>query len=192
MTLPRSDGPHDDRSHTDPAADESSPHGGEPPLDSIVACPEAIDPSVSGLLGVSFQAFVGPLPPPAVLEAYDRLSPGEAKKMFDNARAQSKHRRELEERIIRGDDRRADRGLQYGAGLSALTMTYGFIAILMGHQAAGATLATGSVVALAAVFVYGSIARRQERLNKKMIAELIRSGRAVGRSPDDPSGPKLP
>ena len=44
--------------------------------------------------------FQGPLPPPAILEHYDRIVPGAAARILVMAENQSKHRQVLERRVI--------------------------------------------------------------------------------------------
>jgi len=42
--------------------------------------------------------WTGPLPPPAALEAFERIVPGGAERIFAQFEAEAKHRRELEQR----------------------------------------------------------------------------------------------
>ncbi|MDR2095412.1 MAG: DUF2335 domain-containing protein [Treponema sp.] len=49
----------------------------------------------------------GPLPPPAELEKYESLYPGATKLLFDNFINQTNHRMELENMVIREDNKRA-------------------------------------------------------------------------------------
>lgn len=44
------------------------------------------------------EAYQGPVPPPDILERFELLVPGTAKKMFDQAEQESLHRRKIEER----------------------------------------------------------------------------------------------
>lgn len=44
------------------------------------------------------EAYEGPVPPPDILERFDQLVPGTARRMFDLAEQESTHRRKMEER----------------------------------------------------------------------------------------------
>lgn len=44
------------------------------------------------------EAYEGPVPPPDILERFDQLVPGTARRMFDLAEQESAHRRKMEER----------------------------------------------------------------------------------------------
>ena len=53
------------------------------------------------LVGVETSlSWSGPLPPPKVLEAYDRLVPGAAERIMKMAEQQSEHRRGLEKTVV--------------------------------------------------------------------------------------------
>jgi uncharacterized membrane protein len=107
--------------------------------------------------------YSGPLPPPEVLENYDRIVPGAAKKIIAMALRQSRHRQELERKVIESDIRRSRDGLWVGGALSLTSILLGAVAVFTGHDTAGATIATATVVSLAGVFVYGTTSRRKER-----------------------------
>jgi uncharacterized membrane protein len=111
-------------------------------------------------------AYSGPIPDPRTLKAYDLIKPGLAQEIVNMAQAQSKHRMELESTVVRGDNKRAELGLIFGFLISCLALGGGIYLIDRGHDAAGATLSTGSIAALVGVFVYGSNNRREERKEK--------------------------
>ena len=114
-------------------------------------------------------AFSGPLPPPEVLRQYNEIVPGLASRIVAQAEAQTAHRISLENKVIDSDTRRSRQGLVCGFVVSLLCVAGGIVAVLMGHDWAGATIATGAVVALTGVFVYGTAMRRSERTEKAKI-----------------------
>lgn len=114
-------------------------------------------------LEASATRFSGPLPPPEILESYDRIVPGAAKKIMAMALRQSKHRQELERKVVESDVQRSRDGLWVGGALSLTSIILGASAVFTGHDTAGAAIATATVVSLAGVFVYGTTARRKER-----------------------------
>ncbi len=75
--------------------------------------------------------------------------------------------------MIESDTKRSRQGLVCGFILAMTCIVGGVIAVLMGHDWAGAAIATGAVVALAGVFVYGTTVRKAERVEKaKLMAEI--------------------
>ena len=69
-------------------------------------------------------SFSGPLPPPEVLEKFERVSPGAAKIIVDMAKNQSEHRQGLENRVIDSGINNSKLGLIFG-------LTIGMVGILM-------------------------------------------------------------
>ena len=61
-----------------------------------------------------------------------------------------------------------------GLGVSLTAIAGGVYVAVSGAPTAGATIATASVVGLAAVFVYGTYSRRQERERKAEIMQKLK------------------
>ena len=123
---------------------------------SDVASPETISASI--------QYWAGPLPHPEILKEYDRLVPGSAKQLLDQAIKQSDHRMDLERRVTRSDSKRANWGLA-----SALTVAIGSLGVCayaIGHSAewAASILGGGTIASLVYAFIYGTRSRREERI----------------------------
>lgn len=117
--------------------------------------------------------YSGPTPPVEVLEGYERIAPGSAKQILDQFIKQSDHRMALESLVIRSDVRRSWGGLVAGFLVALSFLGAGVTVILSGHDSAGATLATGTVVGLVTVFVVGKSSQQKEREQKSqaMIAK---------------------
>lgn len=166
-----------------PNSPPSDPSGS--PDFSESATREIAEVLISHLEASATTRFSGPLPPPEVLESYDRIVPGAAKKLIAMALRQSKHRQELERKVIESDVRRSRDGLWVGGILSLTSIILGAVAVFTGHDAAGATIATATVVSLAGVFVYGSTSRRKEREQQ---AKTLQESQPR-RNPDDRTAP---
>jgi uncharacterized membrane protein len=82
---------------------------------------------------------------------------------------QTEHRTQMERKVTDSDIRRSFWGLVAGFLISFVCVTGGIASVLLGHDGAGATIATGSVVGLAAVFIYGTASRKREREEKARI-----------------------
>jgi uncharacterized membrane protein len=151
-----------------------NPH--QPPL-----AKDANDPAESTIPASQFKAFLaqieisrhfsGPLPPPEVLKEYNDILPGLADRIMKMAEKQSTHRQKIEDNVIGSDAYRANAGLWMGVGVAVLSILAGTYLIAIGHDWAGVSMGTVVVVALAGVFVYGSISRRQERSAKSGVPE---------------------
>ncbi len=110
--------------------------------------------------------YRGPYPPPVLLAEYDAVLPGAAERIIAMAEKQIAHRIELETTVIKGDSRRSWWGLVLGFVTTLVISGVGLTVALKVSPTAGATIITGTVVALAGVFVYGSWSRRGEREHK--------------------------
>jgi uncharacterized membrane protein len=110
--------------------------------------------------------WTSPYPPPTILEAYEKIVTGSAQKLVDQAESQTKHRIEMEKTVTRGDGQRSWAGLILAFILCVLCIGGGVACILCGHDSAGATVATGAVVSLAGIFIYGTKMRREERAER--------------------------
>ncbi|MFQ3801668.1 DUF2335 domain-containing protein [Staphylococcus xylosus] len=49
----------------------------------------------------TLEMYNGPIPHPKILEGYDKLDPGAAKRIIDNGIGESNHRRNMEERTVK-------------------------------------------------------------------------------------------
>jgi hypothetical protein len=77
----------------------------------------------------------------------------------------------LESSVIHSDISKSWAGLACGLIVCLLSIGAGTACVLTGHDVAGATIATGAVVGLAATFIYGTAVRKAERTEKaKMMA----------------------
>ena len=112
--------------------------------------------------------FSGPLPPPALLAAYDRVVPGAAERIIIMAEAQSKHRRDMESQVVASDIRNARRGLLFGFMLGLVAIGGGIFIVFRGQAVAGTIFSGLYLVGIVGVFVYGSQQRRRERQERQM------------------------
>ena len=130
-----------------------TPHGG-------VQATQAADPSSAQYLEVSGTTWSGPLPPPAILQGYDAVSPGYSERIMRWAEAEGNFRRGLTSR------QQLINAVLDGAGLLATTALCGWALWLgatllgAGHEVGGlATLVSALVPLVGAIL----IARRRKR-----------------------------
>lgn len=115
------------------------------------------------------QEFSGPLPPPGVLEHYNKVHPNAAERILTMAESQSQHRIDLEAKVINSDIARARLGLWFGFVLGLLVEAAGIVLIYTGKPVTGGILSGSTIIGLVAAFVYGSSTRRsqfQKRLDQ--------------------------
>jgi len=112
------------------------------------------------------QTYSGPLPPPQILKEYDEIAPGTAARIIAQAEMQTAHRIEIEKKSINSEIRRSNWGLVAGFVVAMTCIIGGCLLVYEGHDAAGTTIATGSVAALVGVFLYGTATRKKERLQR--------------------------
>lgn len=106
-------------------------------------------------------SYSGPVPPPAVLQEFERTLPGAANRILALAEAQARHRQSLEARLAGAKIRTQHRG-QWLAFLVVLVgMGCGTWLAATGRELYGLASVLAPLTAAAALFVFNR--RRQER-----------------------------
>lgn len=98
------------------------------------------------------------LPPPAILEHYEKVLPGAAERIVRLAELEAGHRCQIEARLVQTDLRRAERGQILAFVLAATMVSGGFILVVAGRRAEGLALMVLTAAGLVTSFV---IARRR-------------------------------
>lgn len=111
-------------------------------------------------------SYSGPIPPPEMLERFNELIPRGAHRILKMAEKQQDHRHKLEEKVITSDIRRSWGGLAAGLVVAIVSIALGCTLVFNGHDAAGTTIATATVVGLVTAFLTGTSRRKQERAEK--------------------------
>jgi len=110
--------------------------------------------------------YSGPLPPPEYLRQYEQVVPGSGKVLIDILAEQTRHRIALETLAVTSGIRRSWGGLIAGFIIAIFVTGGGMYLVFSGHDTAGTTIATVGVASLVAVFVSGTVLRRNERVEK--------------------------
>lgn len=124
------------------------------------------------LLGILIRAtqsrsYMGPIPPPEMLAGYEEVLPGSANRILEMAEKQSQHRMSLEKTVTESDVKRANNGLVMAFGLSIISLAAAAYLAINGHEATASVIVGTNLAALAGSFIYGSIARKNERSEKR-------------------------
>lgn len=133
------------------------------------------------------ELFIGPLPPPAVLERYATIYPEAPAVIFQAFRKQVDHRIEIERFAVTSNANRSTEGLRLGFVITMFSLVLGGFLIMNGHDQAGAAIIVTNIAALAGVFVYGSQQQSEERRKKAQTMKDALPGQRPGRLPSGDS-----
>jgi len=112
-------------------------------------------------------AFPGALPNPDILEKYEKVLPGTAKKIMDIAEEQAAREAALEESAVGTDVSNSRLGLWFGFIVALIAVVGGTVAAISGHPVFGGVLGAGAMASLAGTFVYGTRLRQKDIEQKK-------------------------
>ena len=103
-----------------------------------------------------FERFTGPIPPPDIMEQYEKTLPGSADRIIKMAENQSEHRQSLEKQRLSFSNREVHLGQIFGFLIGAIAIVTGGYIALSGSQISGGVMGTSVVIGLVSVFVIGS------------------------------------
>lgn len=115
---------------------------------------------------IAVTRFSGPLPPPQILEEYNRIVPGSANRILAMAEKQAAHRRMLESQSLSSGVRNSHLGLISGLLVGLGGIVAATVIAIFGHPQAGVGMGFLTLGSLVSVFVYGSRLRHKEQQEK--------------------------
>ena len=106
------------------------------------------------LVRLQHSSWEGPLPPPIIIEEFDRIVPGAAARILDEWEAEAAHRRAFERRavVIEGLERIGGRILAFAFAVAALGVAVYLASI--GAEWASGLIGTGTIASVVASLVY--------------------------------------
>ncbi|MBI5885617.1 MAG: DUF2335 domain-containing protein [Deltaproteobacteria bacterium] len=110
------------------------------------------------------QRFSGPLPPPKILEQYERVLLGSAERILKMAEKEQGHRHSIQKQEVDGVFGLQRWGQLFGFLIAMVAFIVGGILVYLGHDWVGGILMGGTVVSLVTVFVIGT-RRKPEKEN---------------------------
>jgi uncharacterized membrane protein len=126
-------------------------------------------------IAVAMAQFVGPLPPPAMLEHYNRVFPGCAERIIKMAEGQALHRQGLEQAVVQSKIDNERRG-QWCAFVLGMTGVIGAVLLLaMGRDLAGFGIFVVSLGSLIGVFIVAQRTQAKELDEKRKNAQSVRT-----------------
>ena len=115
---------------------------------------EELSTKISEKLSVTISA--GPIPPPDIMEQYEKTLPGSADRIIKMAENQSEHRQSLEKQRLSFSNREVHLGQIFGFLIGAIAIVTGGYIASSGSQISGGVMGTSVVIGLVSVFVIGS------------------------------------
>ena len=115
---------------------------------------EELSTKISEKLSVTISA--GPIPPPDIMEQYEKTLPGSADRIIKMAENQSEHRQSLEKQRLSFSNREVHLGQIFGFLIGAIAIVTGGYIASSGAQISGGVMGTSVVIGLVSVFVIGS------------------------------------
>jgi uncharacterized membrane protein len=113
-------------------------------------------------LTIQAAQFSGPLPPPALLEHYNKVHPGAADRIIRMAEEQGAHRREMEKLELKADNAIQTRGPILGFILAMTAVLGGIWLVSKGMAVSGLVSLVAAIGAPVGVFVYGKYQQQKE------------------------------
>lgn len=102
---------------------------------------------------VEAASFAGPLPPPSMIEAYERTLAGSADRILRMAEPEQNHRIELEQTVLAATRRDVRRSHWLGFTIGLASITGAVVVAMSGNQVVASILGSSGVVAGVSVLV---------------------------------------
>ena len=99
------------------------------------------------------EMFSGPIPPPELIERYEKILPGAAKTIFSEWESQTMHRQKIERSVIATDNLKSILGLVFGFIVVLVAIAGGIYIALRGKELFGSGLSLAGLALLAGAFI---------------------------------------
>lgn len=114
-----------------------------------------------------FTAFSGPLPPPQILESYNKIIPNSAERLLTMVELQSEHRRLCEVKSLDAQIAITTRGQILAFVLSILGFGSALFCAYLGESTTASILGGGTLLGLASIFIKGYREKKSESVESK-------------------------
>ena len=101
------------------------------------------------------------MPPPSILEGYERLLPGAAERILAMAEADTKHQHEIELAALRAADGEIKRGQIFAFIIGLTALGASMLALAMGSPTVAGIIGGTTVVGLVSVFIVGRFVKSE-------------------------------
>lgn len=110
-----------------------------------------------GVTTIEEQQYLGPIPPPEILNGFEQIVPGAAERILAMAEENGKHQREMEKKALAVAFRTVLIGQIFGLVIGVLAFVTCIIALYLGSENTAMTIGGVTVTGLVAVFVTGRL-----------------------------------
>ena len=117
-------------------------------------------------LAMEISRHAGPLPSPKTLALYKDVMPDLPERIVRMAEKEGDHRRDMEEKLIRGNLNMKERGQWFGLIIAMFTLGIASFLIMYDHPISGGFIGIGGVCTLVAIFVTGKYRGGKSRQKK--------------------------
>ncbi len=111
---------------------------------------------------VTNTSFVGPMPPPEVLQGYENVLKGSAERILAMAERQSSHRQRLERKVVN----QSNLGQVFGFIIGLICLSMGCWLAYLDKDGLAGVLFTTTIIGLVSVFVTGKTKRSKDTSDK--------------------------
>jgi len=115
---------------------------------------------------VTISGFSGPIPPPEILEQYNRVVPNGAERIFAMAERQQEHRLFIEKEVVGSNILNEKRGIVCGLIIALIGLICATICALHGAQTTACVIGGATVTSLVGAFLYGRHSRQKDLAKK--------------------------
>lgn len=99
------------------------------------------------------EVLKGPLPHPNILKGYEEIDPGSAHKIIESGLAESKDRRDLQNRTFEAIKEESKRRDWMGYSIGVLIIAIGALLVYTGHAVYGSIFSGVSAIAMVSLFL---------------------------------------
>lgn len=109
----------------------------------------------------------GPVPPPEMLDAYNKVLPGAAERILAMTEEQHRHRLAMEAHVIPNREKRTARGQHYALTIGIIAIVGAVACAYLGQQVIGTVLVGTPLGSLAYAFLTGKQKQEKDLAQKK-------------------------
>lgn len=106
-------------------------------------------------LAVTTQQYSGPIPPPNILEGFERIVPGSAERILRMAEQNSEHQQAIEKLALTSRFKEVRRGQIFGLVAVICALATCLLSLYLGSEKAAMIIGGTTIVGLAAAFIVG-------------------------------------
>lgn len=136
-------------------------------LEIIEEQPEEVQESITRTLIAEQISYAGPIPPPSLLEEFDKVIPNGADRIMIMAEKQLSHRHKLEASVVKANNRDSLIGVISASAIGLSAIIGGIILIALDKSLEAFGVIIPSIATLVGVYLHGNKRDRDDLDNKR-------------------------